>query len=1581
MFEHPVRDHDIAVIARAGRFPGARDVESFWANLRDGVESFVQISDEELQVSNVDPRLLTHPDYVKVRPVLDDIKGFDAGFFGYSPREAEIADPQQRLFLEVVWEALEQAGYGRADNRGRVGVWAGMNISMYMIDRFGDIEVLAAMDPYEVITGNEKDALATMVAYRLDLTGPAVSVQTFCSTSAAAVHMACQSLRKGECEMAVAGGVCVRVPDRVGHLYVEGGQVCPDGHVRTFDEQARGAIFGDGAGVVILKPLRNALADRDTIFAIIRGSAMNNDGASKFSYAAPSIIGQAAAVSEALADAEVSPRDVSYVEAHGTATELGDPIEVAALTRAFKSAELARSGEELRDRQYCAIGSVKTNIGHLDRAASVAGLIKVVEAFRHELIPESLHYHIPNPEIDFVRSPFYVAGRPVPWPAQPGRPRLAGLNGLGMGGTNVHIVLQEAPPPRERPESPRTWHVLPLSARSETAADQYRHLLGDHLAGTVGQLCADVAYTLQEGRALFAHRRACVTATTEAAATVLKGGAHPEATLMTRHDPSRGRRVAFVFAGVGEHYAGMVGRLYETEPVFRRHLDHVLREFARHSDLDLLAPLTTGRTVVADDLAVALGRVAGPTTALSETRLAQPAVFAAEYALAKTLLDWGVTPTLMVGYSLGEYVAACLAGVLSLGDAIRLVARRAELIAELPGGSMLAVGISWAELRAREPDLEGQRIDLAVVNPGQTVVAGPTAAVQELALRLRAAQIACRELDTTHAFHSSMLGPKAEELTAWVRESVTLNAPTSAFISNVTGEVADADLVTDPGYWARHMCRPVLFADGLAQLLRHQDMAVIEIGPGRSLGAMVRAHSDCDRARWPLVVSTLPAAAEDRGDDRTLAEAIGELWLTGVTFDWESYHRSEQEWAPGRVPLPTYPFQREEYWFNPSAGHRSQNEHAGEIDVDSLVDEYETLPLLPESQWMNLPVWRQRTPRPPVDGPDGDDWLIFTDDGSALGERLAAAVTKVTMVRPGERYEELPDGYRIRPGNSQDTLELLTSLRERSRVPSRVVHLWSMGGETAEQTVRRGAHTLVALVKAMLDVGAPPWKLDVVTAGVQQVIGSEVIRPERATVLGPCTIIPVECPGVTLRVIDLVEGEPLPIADLMAELGSQYGDHLVALRGGRRWVPDYEILQAPEMVAEPVTSIRPGGVYLITGGLGGLGLAMAERLVKHYQARLVLMGRTVMPPPERWETILADPAASDEVRRRVQALAGLTAMGADVVVVAGDVARQADVERAIVTAKERFGELHGVLHAAGVPGMGMMQFKTMQDIDLVLAPKVAGTLALANTLKDEKLDFLLLFSSVSSVTGALGQADYSAANAFLDAFAQAQPLPQTRVISVGWGEWTWNGWEAGLDGYEPVIADFYRLHRERFGIGFEEGWRSLLRVLARPEPYVVVSTQDFSAQVEGSRNYTIEDVQTAAKRGRGDARHARPDLSTPYMAPQSHAELVIAEIWAEALGVDQVGVNDNFFDLGGNSLTGVGIVAAIRQVLELDRLPAHIIYQCPTVGTLAASVTAPTAGSTAESADAGGRAEERAKQRRQRIARRRNAAQDGADDE
>ncbi|MCP3760506.1 type I polyketide synthase [Streptomyces sp. TBY4] len=1560
-------DHDldrhIAVVGMAGRFPGAADVTQFWRNLCDGVESITFFSPEELIEAGVDPALVHDPSYVPARAVLDDIAGFDAGFFGLSPRMAALTDPQQRLFLETCWEALEQSGYCRPEHRGRVGVFGGTNISTYLLgmaDRLaGDEDV----STYEIIMGNDKDALTTSVSYLFDLRGPSVAVQTFCSTSLVAVHTAARALRAGDCEMALAGGVSIRVPDRVGHLYTAGGQESVDGHVRTFDSKAQGSMFGDGATVVVLKRLSDALRDGDHIWSVIRGSAMNNDGALKVGYTAPSVIGQAQVIADAMADARVTAEDIGYVEAHGTATELGDPIEVAALTRAFGPTDT---------RQYCALGSVKTNIGHLDRAAGTAGLIKASLAVREGVIPATLHYTSPNPEIDFENSPFYVNAGLTHWEAGEGRPRIAGLNSLGMGGTNVHVVVEEPPARPETapaaPESARRYQVLPVSARTTAAADEAVQRLGEHLRTRPETRLDDTAFTLQVGRKTFEHRRAAVVTSVEEAVPVLTG-ADGAAPLAARTDAAQGRPVAFLFAGVGEQYPGLVGELYRREPEFAAALDACLDRISAALPDGDVADLLTGVRGGAQDLAVLLGRATATderAAAMRRTEVAQPLMFAVDYALARTLMAWGVRPQAMLGYSLGEYVAACLAGVLSLDDALALVVHRARLIAGAERGTMAAVPLSADALRRRFR-IERRGLDIAAVNgPDTVVVAGPDADMALLAEELRKAEVPYRPLETTHAFHSRMLGGLTAELTAWIEANVTLHAPELLYYSNVTGGVADADLVRDPGYWARHMCGTVEFAAGAAGLIADPELAVVEIGPGPSLGALMRAAA-CPPERWPMITATLPAAGDPRPADAVLADCLARLWLLGVDVDWAAHHgrgpgaaTPAPGRAPGRIPLPTYPFQRQRYWIE-----RSKPSPQGAIGAPATgapaepmsMDDIGKVPKQAEEEWLYLPVWHQTAPTA-ADGNQPAHWLVYAREGAAdraldeLRRTVEPAGATVTVLRPGDTHGRTEDGWTVRPGSDEDTLAVLRALRSAGHRLERVVHLWTLGeeaGDTEAGILNRGLDTLIALARAAGELGFEDWTLDIATTGSQQVLDGSEARPASATVTGPALVIPLEYPTVTTRLIDT--DPATTAAALVAELRRPRAAATVALRGNRRWLCTYEQLPAAPGTETGGAAPRDGGVYLITGGLGGIGLGMADHLAREHRAKLVLFGRTGLPPRERWEAVAAGTeAADDTTRRRVTEVLGLLAHGAEVEIVTGDVADPADVRGAVDRAVERFGALHGLLHTAGVPGTGLMQFKQPGDGQAVLASKIAGCRAIAEALRigrpDElHLDFLVLFSSITSVTGGgPGQVDYCAGNAYLDAFANSLAADGRRVLSVDWGEWTWNAWSNGLAGYEESLQTFFRNHRAHFGITFDDGWRSLLRALGSGESRVVVSTQDFPTVVRFSTRFTVATVTSEEVTGGTGSRHPRPELVTPYQEPSGTVEQTIAGIWGEALRLDRTGVNDNFFELGGSSLLGITVLAALRRAFPDAELPPHILFEAPTVTALAKVVDAEAAG-------------------------------------
>jgi acyl transferase domain-containing protein len=883
----PLADSAVAVVGLAGRFPRAKNLEEFWQNLRDGVEAITFFSDEELEVAVADPALLASPAYVKAGAVLDGIELFDAAFFGYSPREAELIDPQQRLFLECAWEALESAGYDPETYRGLVGVYGGVGRNDYLFNIYSNPHLMRAVSPIQITIANASDYVTTRVSYKLNLKGPSVNVQTACSTSLVAVHLACQSLLNGECHLALAGGISLNVPQKSGYWYEEGGIDSPDGHCRAYDARARGTVSGNGGGVVALKRLADALADGDHIHAVIRGSAINNDGSLKVGFTAPSVTGQAEVIAEALAAAGVDADTITYVEGHGTGTSLGDPIEVAALTQAFRAAT-GRKG-------FCALGSVKTNIGHLDTGAGVAGLFKAVLALRHGLLPPSLHYEQPNPEIDFAASPFYVNATLKAWTSTP---RRAGVSSFGIGGTNAHVVLEEAPEVERRGAS-RPHHLLVLSARTSSALEAVTTNLAEHLKRHESTELADVAYTLQVGRTRFAHRRALVCRDLDDAIAALTTR-DPQRVFTLAQEPQE-RPVVYLLPGQGSQYVGMGRDLYEGEPRFRRELDRCAELLRPHLDLDVRAVLYPASNV---DAARGDEHVEAETDGrLNQTWLAQPALFCVSYALGRLWQSWGVRPAALVGHSLGEYVAACLAGVFTLEEALALVAARGRLMQQMPAGAMLSVGLGETEVRV----LLGERLALAAVNaPALCVVSGPVADVDDLQRRLERRGVYTRRLITSHAFHSAMMTEVAAPFLAQV-ESVKLQPPRLPYLSNVTGTWITAAEATDPHYWVRHMLAPVRFADSLRCLAEDPQWVYLEVGAGNALATFARRT----RPRGQTVLTSLRQPREQASDVEFILKTLGRLWLAGVGVDWAKFNAHAR---PRRVPLPTYPFERKRYW-------------------------------------------------------------------------------------------------------------------------------------------------------------------------------------------------------------------------------------------------------------------------------------------------------------------------------------------------------------------------------------------------------------------------------------------------------------------------------------------------------------------------------------------------------------------------------------------------------------------------------------------------------------------------------------------
>jgi len=872
----------IAIVGLAGRFPGADDVDTLWNVLRDGCETISRFSDEELIAAGVDARTIAAPDYVKAKGVLTDIDMFDASFFGINGADAELLDPQHRLLLETAWQALESAACDPQEFDGRIGLFAGCGLNSYFLSNLtSNVSRLALLGGQRVLLASDKDYLAARVSYHLNLTGPAVVIQSACSSSLVAVHFATQSLLNGDCDLAIAGGVSILLPHIVGYLYQEGGILSKDGSCRAFDAQASGTVCGEGVGLVVLKRLTEAIADGDPIRAVILGSAVNNDGAQKIGFTAPSVQGQAAVIASALAVAQIDPDTVTYIQAHGTGTALGDPIEVAALTQVYSTAT--------RQKASCALGSVKTNIGHLDTAAGVAGLIAATLALEHGTIPPTVHYKVPNSQINLVDSPFYINSLPEKWNAP--FPKRVGVSSFGLGGTNAHVILQEAPSTTHYRDAERP-QLLVLSAKSASGLRQAASRLANYCRHSPPAPLSAITYTLQTGRRHFAFRYALRCSQLEEVADALESASFDGAGLK---DNLQDRPVAFAFSGQGSQYVEMGADLYRSQPVFRDSLDRCCNLFNQAMGLDISSALFPN-----DE------QRQNAETRLNETILAQPALFAIEYSLAQLWMDWGVTAKVMVGHSIGEYVAACISGVFSLEEAVIAVAARAQLMQQLPRGGMLAIALPESDVI----EMLGRGVDLAAINGrSQCVLSGPNPAIEKLEGYVRSRGVVCQRLQTSHAFHSMMMDDAVTPLRR-VLASLHLRAPEMPFVSTVTGTWIRDEEAKDPDYWARQMRLPVRFADAIAEVTSDPAIILLEVGPGT-----VASTAAASARNQVMCAFSMPYGPHKVSESAHILDTVGKLWVAGTPIKWKAFRGHDQS---RRVSLPTYQFERKRYWIDSS---------------------------------------------------------------------------------------------------------------------------------------------------------------------------------------------------------------------------------------------------------------------------------------------------------------------------------------------------------------------------------------------------------------------------------------------------------------------------------------------------------------------------------------------------------------------------------------------------------------------------------------------------------------------------------------
>ncbi|MDW3191301.1 MAG: beta-ketoacyl synthase N-terminal-like domain-containing protein [Cytophagales bacterium] len=1450
---------EIAVIGMACRFPKSRNIQEFWEHIRAGDELVTQFSDEDLKTFGVDPKIKADPGYVAAEAIVDEPGHFDAAFFGIPDSDAMMMDPQQRLMLEVSWNAMEDGGYVPKDAAQNCGVFvSGGNNKYHLENILTNPEKMDEIGDFQVEIGNSVNFLATRISYLFNLTGPASVVQTACSSSLVAIHYACQALLNGECDLALGGGSKVAIPQQYGHVYTEGGVKSKEGHCRVFDQEASGFVNGNGCGMVLLKRLEDALEDGDQIYGMVKGSALNNDGSEKIGYTAPSILGQQQVIREALDMAEVTPESISYIEAHGTGTKLGDPIEIDGLKHVFQS-----------DQPHCALGSVKANMGHLDAAAGVAGFIKAILTLHHREICPQINFNVLNPAIQLDGSPFYIATAAQSRKKQQ-HPFRAGVSSFGIGGTNAHVVLEEAPRPVGAPiTTPEGYSLITFSGKTEAATTFYAEKLASFLTPETN--LSDLSSSLWHQKAHFQYRTAVVAKTFEALNQALKD---TEASVRAYDRP----KIYFLFPGQGSQYTHMTRELYDQNLVYRTHLDICLKILHNLSGTDFKEILFS--TQEEDER-------------IHETQYAQPLVFAVEYALAKVFADMGVVPDAMIGHSLGEFTAACLSETLSLEASLELVLIRSRLMQSMPRGSMVSVSLN-GERKFLEALPESLQI-AAINSESNYVISGDTPAVALLEEQLAEKSIKHRRLKTSHAYHSPMMAGMLDAFESAIKK-FDYQPPKIPFVSNLTGEwVSSSDISAD--YWKRHVKHPVRFLDGI-RLLDQEEAVFIEVGPGSALSYLSNQTLP-DKS----IVNLIPPNAKSPEPLQQLYEGLGKIWELGVPIDLTRTMHSDSR----RIRIPGYAFDHKKHWLEPGTHSKP---FTGE-STDELT---------------YIPYWK-RIHFSPDQKLKEKNLLVIGDN---IPERLIKALREnckhLTLVKSGKRFRVKKDAYSLDFDKAVQCEQLLTALKEKNLLPQHIIHGLSITKGDPRITVENAGimlnqwyYSLLNLLRALGPYSHQGISVDVLTNGVFSVLGNEQVTPLKATLAGPVKVAPFEYEGLRSRLIecsfdDWKRYQPLGMQNLVDYLQSDHqpGMKMVALRGNTFWEQAYQ----SEKIQPKQDPFRQKGVYLITGGFGGMGSTIAKFLAENYQAKVALFSSSSIPPREQWDLPL-----NEKDQQKVSVLRSIDELGGEVMSFAVNIADHSSMKEAFADICSSWGDIHGIIHTAGKADYGgILSNRTNGSIHEILESKVHGHLVLKSLSSHLALDFFINFSSIGNqIYGKkFGQIGYNSANEYLDACATINGPEQT----LNWCDWLDVGMTFEAVKKKNDLKDARAINAKVIdGISPEQGAALFKEVLSGQFSQTLISPMDFLGFIAASNT---QEVNESA---------AETHESTGY----SQVELIekLTGLYESFFGIEQLDTEMDFNDLGGDSLKAVVLLARIKKKLKVQ-LTLSDFYEQSSVTNLSA---------------------------------------------
>lgn len=1455
---------EVAVIGMACKFPGASDVSQFWSNLQNGVESVSRFTEEELREYGNSEKEVSNPAYVRAKGLIENADLFDASFFGFSPNEASMLDPQVRLLAQCTYHALEDAGYDFEKNLNRVGLFAGAIPNINWQGHCFRHSGTEYSEQFSSLILNDKDFASTRLSYLLNLHGPSSTVYTACSTSLVTVDMACQNLLTGKCDLSVAGGVALSLPYKSGYTYEPGMIMSKDGHTRSFDAGATGTVWGDGVGMVVLKRLDEALNDGDNIYAIIKGSAINNDGNRKVGYTAPSVKGQAEVIREACMMAEVSPESISYIEGHGSATSLGDKIEITALAEAFKNVPAGYK---------CPIGSVKANVGHLNVAAGIAGFIKTCLMLKHTTLPPAVNFTTPNSKLTDEDSPFYINTEQSKW-ENDNFPLRAGVSSFGIGGTNVHVILEEAPETHPQSADDR-GSLICLSGKTEEAFNRITQNLAIYIRNNRNVSLDNLAYTLQTGRKHFLHRKAFYADDIEDLLLQLSQQHH---TSVAKETPP----VVLMFPGMGSLYPHLGREMYSKEKVFRDALDQcfaILRKKTGKDFKEILYP--KGATAIPHDFQVP-----------------QLLVFSFEYALAMLLKSWGIRPDYVMGYSLGEYVAACVVGVFDVETALEILIERGRLINTLDTGGMIGVGLSVEKIQPYLID----GVYVAIDNGRSVVLAGHRTALQQLKALLSEQSVTTIEVNDAYALHTPEMLPIADEFRQVVAR-YSLNVPDVPMVSNVTGTWCDEN-ITSADYWVRHLSETVACQACIKKVLDdHPDAILLEVGAGNNLSVLVRRMAD--KSSPPVLINLVKNEKTKISDHAYLLKSLGMFWQNGGVIDWKGYHYNLNK---KKLSLPVYPFEERSFSLQVDTNFESVS------PTQNLVRNSDM------SSWFFVPSWKKVPLRYQGKADIGQVLLLGWEKPLHMFNYLHTSATQVISVSYADEFTKVGDGSYELSYSREQLSQLFNELRAQKFMPDTIVDLTSLknSSDRDNDDLLRMVDVWQSCIAAGVISSNEQMKYVTVSRDLFSVYGHEDINPDKSTVISAVKVIPQENPGVSCKIIETdnatLAGNPqLIYQQIYKEIVSGSTDSVVSFRGDKRWVRFME--PYPLKLQQPVeSSVRQGGTYIIIGGLGEIGFNLGLYLLCSFDANVIVTGRSALPERASWDQWIKNNDMDNGTGKKISRIMQMEKAGGKVTFLQADSSSHKQMSEVFACVTGKYSKIDGVFHAAGVmdrDSFNLASSISREQLQYHLPAKAEGLAVTRKLVTEYSVDFVAAVSSLSSVVGGLGMTGYAAANQYLDSWIERENSHGSATRWIALNFCNWEGWKEDFQDLS-FSADALNTF-----ITTEEGRQVFERLLMAntEERQIAISPVDLPSLMEKWRR---PDSGDGAKMARAQQKQQeKPPLSALYVAPQSDLEKKLVKIWEELFGFTPIGIFDDFMELGGDSLKAVTMLSHVHSATEM----------------------------------------------------------------